>query len=78
MAKICTSCEERDAEFCIKGSSECYCKECAIEHFGDLGVLVGIEDNANLLKRFVDDQFSDKTSSNEDLINVEIKSDDDK
>jgi len=36
----CIVCEERMAEFCVKGvKNTCYCKECAQEQFGDLGLL---------------------------------------
>ncbi|MBN2367727.1 hypothetical protein JXC34_01815 [Candidatus Woesearchaeota archaeon] len=36
----CILCEEREAEYCIKGLiKDCYCKECALEQFSDLGLL---------------------------------------
>jgi len=43
MAKKCIICGNQ-AEFCIKGSSECYCPECAEEQFGDLDMLIKIEE----------------------------------
>lgn len=34
--KICFICESEKAEFCIKGAPEdCYCKDCAIDAFGE-------------------------------------------
>jgi len=53
MPKKCIICEAQ-AEFCIKDSSECYCKECAVEHFADLELLQKIEEDAAALKSFVD------------------------
>jgi len=38
MPKRCTICGS-EAEFCIKGSSENYCKGCAEENFEDLSYL---------------------------------------
>ena len=38
--KLCFICEANKAEFCIKGATEdCYCKECAIDAFGDIDCL---------------------------------------
>ncbi len=42
MAKKCIICEA-EAEYCIKDSSEFYCKGCGKEHFGELNYLVPIE-----------------------------------
>jgi hypothetical protein len=37
---LCIICEEKEAEFCIRGlPKDCYCKECAVESFGDIEVL---------------------------------------
>lgn len=37
---LCIICEEKHAEFCIRGlPRDCYCRECAIEQFGDVDVL---------------------------------------
>ena len=49
MTKKCIICTQ-EAVFSIKGSSECYCEECAKEHFGDLGLLLRIEDEAHRLQ----------------------------
>jgi len=38
--KICAICEDKEAKFCVKGlKKNCYCKDCALEQFGDLGLL---------------------------------------
>ena len=50
MPKKCIICN-KDAVLCIKDSSECYCQECAEEHFADLNCLTKIEDNtSNVIK----------------------------
>lgn len=49
MAKKCIICGN-PAQFCVKSSSECYCPECAEEQFGDLDLLVKIEEEAEKLK----------------------------
>ena len=49
MAKKCIICEE-NASFCIKGSSECYCEECAKEHFSDLDLLQKVEEETKAIK----------------------------
>jgi len=43
-----------EAEYCIKGSSECYCEECAVDNFGDITYLIKVEDAARELKDKVD------------------------
>jgi len=53
MVKKCMICEE-DAKFCIKGSSECYCKECAKENFSDLDLLQKLEEEAQAIKEIVE------------------------
>ncbi|NQV08476.1 hypothetical protein HQ529_01340 [Candidatus Woesearchaeota archaeon] len=57
MGKKCIMCEE-DAGFCIKGTSECYCEECAKEHFSDLDLLQRVEEQAQSLKKAVETQDS--------------------
>jgi hypothetical protein len=48
MPKKCIICN-KDAVLCIKDSSECYCQECAEEHFADLNCLTKIEDNTSTI-----------------------------
>ncbi len=53
MGKKCLICNSA-AEFCIKGTSDYYCKECAFDQFGDLAYLVKVEDEAKRLKEAID------------------------
>jgi hypothetical protein len=40
MGPKCIICEEKKAEFCVKGVSKyCYCRDCAQEQFSDLSLL---------------------------------------
>lgn len=56
MAKKCIICNHKEAEFCIKNSSEYYCSECASENFSDLSYLHKVEDSAKNLKKFLRDK----------------------
>lgn len=58
MGKKCIICSDA-AEFCVKDTSDFYCKECAEENFGDLTLLVAIEAQAKDLKRMIDDRMDD-------------------
>jgi len=58
MSKKCILCGE-PAEYCVKGSSECYCKECAENQFGDVDYLVKVEEEAKKLKRFVEEKVGE-------------------
>ena len=54
MPKKCIICN-KEAEYAIKDCSESYCKECAIEHFGDISCLTKIEEKAcKLIENFTD------------------------
>ena len=53
MGKKCIICYE-PALFCIKDSSECYCNECAEEHFSDISLLVKVEEETKKIKEIVD------------------------
>ena len=59
MAKKCIVCD-KDAEFCVKGSSEYYCEECAQEHFADISYLQKVEEQARMLKKLVEDNTDDQ------------------
>lgn len=59
MAKKCIICG-KDAEYCIKNSSECYCSSCAEEQFGDINMLVKIEEEVQKLKRIVEEKIEDE------------------
>lgn len=55
MGKRCIICED-EAFYCIKGSSEYYCKKCAIEHFSDVKLLQTIEEQAKIIKQLIKDK----------------------
>jgi len=52
MPKKCIICNE-EATFKIKDTSDYYCQECAKENFGDLSVLIKVEEEAQRLKKFL-------------------------
>jgi len=52
MGKKCIICG-KPAEYCIKGSSEFYCKECAEENFSDIELLQTIEEQARIIKQLI-------------------------
>ena len=56
MGKKCIICND-PAAFCIKDSSECYCSECAEEHFSDISFLVKVEEDAKKIKELVDEKL---------------------
>ena len=53
MAKKCIICDDA-AEFAVKNTSDFYCPPCAEEHFGDVTLLVAVEDQAKILKEEVE------------------------
>jgi len=58
MGKKCVICDE-EAIFCVKGTTTTYCKDCAVEQFGDVAYLVAVEDEAKRLKEALDGQADD-------------------
>jgi hypothetical protein len=56
MPKRCIICG-KEARFMVKDSSDFYCEECALEQFGELSLLVKVEDQAAKLKKAVDDKL---------------------
>ncbi len=52
MPKKCIECG-KEASLKIKDSSEYYCKECAEEDFGDIALLVSLEQDAQKIKKLV-------------------------
>ena len=58
MPKKCTICGE-EAKLKIKDTSDYYCDECAQENFGDITVLVRIEEEAKKLKAIVDEKVEE-------------------
>jgi hypothetical protein len=72
MPKKCIICGE-NAEYFIKDTSDYYCKDCAAENFGDISMLVKVEEQAKLLKKLVE-RAGEKSLSKKDL--YEISEDD--
>ena len=65
MAKKCIICGSK-AELCVKDSSEYYCSSCADDSFGDVSMLVKIEEDAVKLKNFIDLRVNSKEDKEED------------
>ena len=74
MAKKCIICEEQ-AQYYIKDTFDYYCVDCAHEQFGDLSVLVTIEQQALALKKVIDKSILDEKELEDEekkaLINAE-------
>ena len=47
-------CDEALAQYLIKDTNDYYCEDCAIEWFGDLGMLISVEKQAHHLKEMID------------------------
>ena len=60
MPKKCILCE-KEAEYCIKGSSESYCKECAVEQFHDVDYLQKVEEQPKKIVSLVGDAIEEKS-----------------
>lgn len=56
MPKKCTICGG-DAIFQIKGTSDCYCDDCAKDSFSDIDLLEKIERQAEKLKSLVEEKL---------------------
>lgn len=63
MPKKCIICGS-EAGFCIKGSNEAYCEECAKDNFGDLSYLQKVEEQANAIKEVIKDDYASKDDTN--------------
>ena len=59
MAKRCIVCDT-GAEYKIKDTSDFYCKECALENFSDLAMLINVEEEAQQLKFFIKERLAEK------------------
>jgi hypothetical protein len=59
MAKKCSICGD-EAKYQVKDSSDFYCRDCAEEQFGDIAMLVRVEDQAVKLKKVVDDRLNEE------------------
>ena len=59
MTKRCVICNA-PAQYQVKDTPEYYCRACAEEHFGDLTLLVTLEEEARELKQYVDQVNDDQ------------------
>ena len=59
MAKKCIMCGE-EAKYCIKDTSDYYCEECAEENFGDVSMLIKVEEKAQKLKAILDNKIDEE------------------
>ncbi|MFH1440080.1 MAG: hypothetical protein ABIG89_05920 [Candidatus Woesearchaeota archaeon] len=64
MGKRCTICG-KDAQFAIKDTSDYYCEECAEENFGDVSMLVAVEEKAQKLKAMLDNKIEDENETDD-------------
>ncbi len=58
MGKKCIICHD-EAIYQIKDTSDFYCNDCAQESFGDISMLVKVEEQAQRLKRFVETRLDE-------------------
>ena len=58
MVKKCIICG-KEAVYKIKDTPDFYCPECAEENFGDLDMLVKVEEEAQRLKTVITDQIEE-------------------
>jgi len=58
MAKRCIICN-KEAHYRVKDTPDFYCQECAEENFGDLSMLVNVEEEAQRLKEFLKHKMED-------------------
>jgi hypothetical protein len=67
MGKKCIVCSD-PAKYKIKGTSDYYCEECAIEHFSDVDLLEKVEKEAQILKKLIKEKIGeDPVEENEQL-----------
>ena len=67
MGKKCIICNE-EAKYSIKNSSECYCEECAKEHFNDVSVLISVEEQAKKIKKLIEEKSEESIEDTEELV----------
>ncbi len=64
MAKKCMICNA-PAVFQIKNTTDYYCTDCAEENFADVSVLVKVEEEAQRLKKLVDENVEESNVSDD-------------
>lgn len=76
MAKRCIICN-KEAKYKVKDTSEYYCEECAEENFGDITLLIKVEEEeAQRLKRFLSSKMEDYLEEEETETTEKKKKDD--
>ena len=65
LGKKCIICGE-EATFCIKGTSDYYCQECAEENFADLSVLQKVEEEAQRLSEIIKEKMKEEKENKEE------------
>jgi len=73
MSKKCIICGE-EATYKIKDTADFYCQTCAEENFGDITMLVKLEEEAQRLKEFIKEKIKlsdedEDVSTNQDREN---------
>ncbi len=58
MGKKCVICGD-GAGFRIKDTNEFYCEECAQMQFGDIALLVKVEEDVKKLKKYIEEKEED-------------------
>tara|TARA_Y100000034_G_scaffold24312_6_gene28357 strand:- start:4285 stop:4518 length:234 start_codon:yes stop_codon:yes gene_type:complete len=71
MAKKCTMCGA-EAKYWIKDTSDYYCEECAIDSFGDITVLVKVEEQAKALKEVIKEKMNMSDEEKQELNKQEV------
>ncbi|HLD72302.1 MAG TPA: hypothetical protein VJA23_01840 [Candidatus Nanoarchaeia archaeon] len=66
MAKKCILCDGK-AKFKIKDSTDFYCQDCAEDSFSDLDLLVKVEEEAQQLKRILQEKMNDLSETEQEL-----------
>ena len=75
MEKKCSVCEEVSALYLVKDTKDYYCQECALQCFGDLNLLITVEQQARNLKDKINDAVVDQFSEVEDNIKKQKEED---
>jgi hypothetical protein len=76
MAKRCIICG-KVAAYRVKDTPDFYCEECAEENFGDLTMLVNVEEEAQRLKEFLKQRMEDYLEEEEGVPKKKKKQEDD-
>jgi len=74
MPKKCIICNE-EAAYKIKDTPDFYCEECAKENFADLDMLVKVEEEAQRLKKVLQEKM-DELIKEEDRLKQLVKEND--